>query len=292
MAVLDRGTSQFDGIANFRDVAASVNEYGHQRVLRLGQIYRSARPDMASASDRIKLTQHHALKTIIDLRSQTEHIEASKKLAGSPSTAQPAKIAGIQYREINLNGRGFERHLVWQLSYLNLAWLIVYMGLGYRLQGIGIIGRNVLLPRGLVGLGKDTIEHSGPELKAVFEVLADPDSYPVLIHCTQGKDRTGLVVALILLLCDIDLEAIGQDYVLSEEELRPEYEERMKEIRSIGLDESFAKCPDNFVREVAQFIESNHGNVERYLNRIGITNDQIDCIRMNFKNEASSEHLS
>ena len=41
------------------------------------------------------------------------------------------------------------------------------MGLGYRLEAIGILGRQVLQPRGLIGLGFDTIHHCGPELVSV-----------------------------------------------------------------------------------------------------------------------------
>lgn len=277
------GSAVFDNILNFRDVGVFVNQEQNNSVLRTGRIYRSARPDAASASDKTKLTQKYGLKTIIDLRSKTEHIEAAKKLASTTSTKsdnlEAAKIPGVRYAEVNLNGKGFERHIAWQLSYSNLARLATNMLLGYRLEGISIISKNVLLPRGLIGLGQDTLQHSGPEVKAVFDLLADPKSYPVLIHCTQGKDRTGLIVILVLLLCGIDVAAISKDYTISEKELEPEFEDRMKEIRSIGLDESFARCPETFVHKMAQFIHTQYGSVEAYLKSIGIRNQQIDQIR-------------
>lgn len=277
------GPAAFDNILNFRDVAVFINREQKESVLRPGKIYRSARPDSASPLDKKKLTQKYGLKTIIDLRSKTEHIEAAKKLASTTltkaDTPEAAKIPGIRYAEVNLNGKGFERHIAWQLSYSNLARLATYMALGYRLEGISIISKNVLLPRGLIGLGQDTLQHSGPEVKAVFDLLADPKSYPVLIHCTQGKDRTGLIVILVLLLCGVDTAAISKDYTISEKELQPEFEERMKEIRSIGLDESFARCPDTFVRDMAQFIDIQYGSVEAYLKSIGIQDQQVHQIR-------------
>lgn len=278
------GSAVFDNILNFRDVAVFVNREQNKPVLRPGKIYRSARPDSASASDKTKLTQKYGLRTIIDLRSKTEHIEAAKKLASTSASTQgdsreAAKIPGVRYAEVNLNGKGFERHIAWQLSYSNLARLATNMLLGYRLEGISIISKNVLLPRGLIGLGQDTLQHSGPEVKEVFDLLADPKSYPVLIHCTQGKDRTGLIVILVLLLCDVDATAISNDYTLSERELEPEFEERMKEIRSIGLDESFARCPKTFVHEMKQFINSRYGSVEAYLKSIGTQDQQVAQIR-------------
>lgn len=279
----------FDNILNFRDVAVSVNEEYGKSVLRPGRIYRSARPDSASKSDKTKLTQDYGLKTIIDLRSKTEHIEAAKKLAAASRTPsgpatkgdnlEAAKISGVRYAEVNLNGKGFERHIAWQLSYSNLARLATNMLLGYRLEGISIISKNVLLPRGLLGLGQDTLQHSGPEVKTVFDLLGNPESYPVLIHCTQGKDRTGLIIILVLLLCDVDATAISNDYTMSERELQPEFEERMKEIRSIGLDESFAKCPETFVHEMAKFIRSQYGSTEAYLKSIGVSDQQINQVR-------------
>lgn len=291
IVMTDRNNSPpvFDNILNFRDVAISVNRQHDKPVLRPGRIYRSARPDSASNLDKTKLTQEYGLKTIIDLRSKTEHIEAAKKLAAAsrtPTTTstksenlEAARMPGVRYAEVNLNGKGFERHIAWQLSYSNLARLATNMLLGYRLEGISIISKNVLLPRGLIGLGQDTLQHSGPEVKAVFDLLANPESYPVLIHCTQGKDRTGLIVTLVLLLCDVDVSAISNDYTLSERELESEFEERMKEIRSIGLDESFAKCPQTFVHEMAQFIGCQHGSVEAYLESIGVSSKQINQIR-------------
>ena len=281
-----------DKILNFRDVAAYINPREQKQQLRLGQLYRSARPDSASSSDKQKLQHDFGIKTIIDLRSKTEHIEAAQKLAkriqaSSATTAltpndkiaETVKIPGIRYAEINLNGKGFERHLVWQLSYGNLASLAAYMMFGYRLQGISIIGKNVLQKRGLIGLGQDTLQHSGPEIKQVFDVLANPASYPVLVHCTQGKDRTGLIVLLVLLLCGVNTKAITDDYTKSEPELAPEFEERMKEIASIGLDESFARCPKNFVEETVSFVISQYGSAERYLSGIGVSRKQLDSIR-------------
>lgn len=289
MTSTNDGPPVFDNILNFRDVAVSINREHDKPMLRPGKMFRSARPDSASSFDKTKLTQEYGLKTIIDLRSKTEHIEAAKKLAAAPRTPsttstksdnlEAARIPGVHYAEVNLNGKGFERHIAWQLSYTNLARLATYMLLGYRLEGISIISKNVLLPRGLLGLGQDTLQHSGPEVKAVIDLLADPESYPVLIHCTQGKDRTGLIVILILLLCGIDASAISNDYTMSEKELEPEFEERMKEIRSIGLDESFAKCPQTFVHEMAQFIDSRYGSTEAYLKSIGVSTQQINQVR-------------
>ena len=37
-------------------------------------------------------------------------------------------------------------------------------------------------------------------------MFVDEDNYPVLVHCIHGKDRTGLIVMLIMLLCSVEPE--------------------------------------------------------------------------------------
>lgn len=49
----------------------------------------------------------------------------------------------------------------------------------------------------------------------ILAILTDPASYPVAIHCSGGKDRTGIVVALLLALLGVCDEDIGADYALS-----------------------------------------------------------------------------
>lgn len=48
---------------------------------------------------------------------------------------------------------------------------------------------------------------------AVLRVFAKESSLPSLVHCAHGKDRTGVVIMLLLLICDTPHEAIVQDYV-------------------------------------------------------------------------------
>jgi len=284
--------SQFDNLLNFRDVGLHINTIVGSPILKTGLLFRSARPDECSPSDRAQLVNKYKVQTILDLRSKTEHINAAKKRsdtapasqsAAVPSSDRPedsaVHIPGVRYVYINLNGKGFERHLIWQLKYSSLAKLVFLMALGYRTQGISVLGKELMQPRGLIGLGLDTLDHSGPEIKEVFDVLADSTSWPIMVNCTQGKDRTGIVVLLVLLLCKVDLQAISQDYIKSEPELEPEKASRMEEISSIGLDESFAGCPPDFCERVVQHLAATYGGLQHYLNKIGVEVEQQDRLR-------------
>ena len=149
------------------------------------------------------------------------------------------------------------------------------------MEAIAILGREVMAPRGLNGLGKDSLDHSTSELREIFTLLADSTSYPTLIHCTQGKDRTGLVVALLLLLLDVPHGAISADYAASEKELESERESRMEEIRRVGLGEEFAGCPAGFVQEIAQHLQHVYGGVGGYLRRIGVDERTQEKVKRN-----------
>jgi hypothetical protein len=48
------------------------------------------------------------------------------------------------------------------------------------------------------------LDTSKSALAQALRLFADPGSFPVLIQCTHGKDRTGVVVLLLLLLCGAD----------------------------------------------------------------------------------------
>ena len=133
-------------------------------------------------------------------------------------------------------------------------------------------------PRGLIGLGLDSMDVCTQEVKQVFDVLADASNYPVLVHCTQGKDRTGLVVQLVLFLLGVPLEAINQDYLMTDGELDSEREERLKEIRSIGLDDSFPYCDKDMVENVNKHLLEK-GGIENYLDSCGVTEEMRNKVK-------------
>lgn len=287
-------------VLNFRDVGRNINEFTGKkytflyeyigvassntihRLLRKGVLFRSARPDDASAADRDALRDEFELKTIMDLRTKSEHVkqakkrEADKKLAAlqpDQKFAQDVQIPGIDYLKVNINGKGFERNLLWQLTWWQLIKLIVLMAFGYRMKAISILGTNVMLPRGLVGLGYDTLDHCQPELTNALTLLSQESTYPTLVHCTQGKDRTGIIVALLLFLLDVPIDAISYDYTMSEKELLPQREKMLGEIHEIGLSDEFAGCPKDWIYRVYGHINEKYGGIKPYLEHIGIGKD-------------------
>lgn len=282
--------SLLPSILNLRDVGRAADGSTGSVELTAGKLYRSARPDDATDADKAALVNKLHIKTVVDLRTKTEHIQAAQKHdalvpsseaipQSNAATAQPFHIPGLDYVEINFNGWPFSRSLISQLSWWDTGRLIYLMAAGYRTEAISILGTKVMTPEGLVGLAIRSINTCMDEVRQVFEVLAAEERYPVLLHCTQGKDRTGLAVQLVLMLLGAQQDAIDKDYMQSQEELQPEREERLKEIRSIGLADEFADCHPHLVAEVVQHLDNTYGGVQAYLERCGVSADKQEAVK-------------
>ncbi|KAL8764424.1 MAG: hypothetical protein Q9184_000129 [Pyrenodesmia sp. 2 TL-2023] len=245
----------------------------------------------------------YRIRTIIDVRSRTEYIQQGKiydaKVRNIVGTLQsevavaPMQIPDIQYHEIDLNGSSYERTLLRRLRYTSLAKLIALMTMGRRTEAISVLGKEVIQPRGLVGQARDSINSSGHESKQVFKILADAESHPVFFHCTSGKDRTGLVALLLLLILEIPLNVVSADYMASEGQLTSERELRLRELKAMGLSDDFADYPPNWVNDVHEHIRKIYGSIHGYLELIGVDQALRCKIRSNiFKNtEAKSSEV-
>lgn len=151
--------------------------------------------------------------------------------------------------------------------------------IGARTSAISILGREVMTPRGLLGLANDTMDASGPEIATGLRALLTPPSLPLLVHCTQGKDRTGLIVTLVLLMCDVPVDAIEFDYELTDEKLVEERGDRMVEIREMGLSEEFGRTVRGFVKGVKGHLDDKYGGLDKYLDKVGFGEEERREVR-------------
>ncbi|KAL1739567.1 protein-tyrosine phosphatase-like protein [Schizophyllum fasciatum] len=287
-------------ILNFRDVGETVNILHGSPVLRSGVLFRSAQPSTASDEDLAALTDTYKIKSVLDLRTQSEldvavrarhnsHITADFSSLNSTTSSSPPvdsiNVPKTRTYYASLTGRAFQLMLFWRLSWRSMGRLIYNMSTGNRLAGMAIIGSEAMAPRGLLGLATDTLSASSAEVKSMFTLLADPDTYPILAHCTHGKDRTGITIILLLLLCDINLDIIKADYMTTERELEPALDKRLNELRSLALPDEFLGCPPGFVPGLAAWLNEQHGGVEGYLEHIGVDNETIARVKSNLRKQ-------
>lgn len=120
-------------------------------------------------------------------------------------------------------------------------------------------------------------ERFGQALAAIADA-----SGPVVIHCMGGKDRTGLVAALLLRIAGVALDEIGHDYSLSGPNLAasrghwlddaPTDHERRRR-------EKLSQTPATAMARVIEEIERRYGTVEGYLEAAGVRPDQVERLR-------------
>ncbi len=127
-------------------------------------------------------------------------------------------------------------------------------------------------PVGLESLYRQVLTNCGWTLTAAVSVIADSGSQPVLVHCTAGKDRTGLVVALALEAAGVDRTAVVADYTQSALNLDGVWiNEAMSALVSRGvpispaLFEVLGGSPDHAMSRVLGWIDAQYGSVLAYL---------------------------
>jgi protein-tyrosine phosphatase len=100
------------------------------------------------------------------------------------------------------------------------------------------------------------------QYRRFFHILAEPDSAPLIFHCSAGKDRTGVAAALLLAALGVDRETIFQDYLLSGECLEGKYTKWIKSAPHLA---PFMTVDPRYIAAVFRYIDTGFGGVERYL---------------------------
>lgn len=120
-------------------------------------------------------------------------------------------------------------------------------------------------------------ERFGQALAAVAEAEG-----PVVIHCAGGKDRTGLVAALLLRLAGVSVAEIGEDYGLSGPNLagtRDQWLDSAPDERERRRREKLSTTPAIAMVRVIEDVEDRYGSVAGYLEAAGLRPEQIDQLR-------------
>ncbi len=117
---------------------------------------------------------------------------------------------------------------------------------------------------------------------SILRDLADARAYPALLSCAGGKDRTGLLVALLLSLARVPREHVVADYVLSRIDAA-----QVADIRELltadGHDArkvaAFLECRDETMEYTLDHLDRHYGGAEGYLREIGLSEEAVSAIR-------------
>ncbi|MFC7588736.1 tyrosine-protein phosphatase [Nonomuraea antimicrobica] len=103
------------------------------------------------------------------------------------------------------------------------------------------------------------------------------DHLPALVHCAAGKDRTGIVVALILDLLGVEHEAIVRDYALTAKAL-PDVLLMLGAALSDDLPPALMEAPESAMRTFLGVV-AGRGGAERILLANGLTRAHAERLR-------------
>jgi protein tyrosine/serine phosphatase len=126
------------------------------------------------------------------------------------------------------------------------------------------------------------LEHFKANVATAIRAVVNAPEGGVVVHCMGGKDRTGLVTALLLELAGVDHEQIAADYALSEERLRPRHELWFAEAETEAERERLrrvAQTPASSIAEVLAELRRRYGGVEGYLQAAGLSDDDLRLAR-------------
>ncbi|MGZ4352995.1 MAG: tyrosine-protein phosphatase, partial [Gaiellaceae bacterium] len=128
------------------------------------------------------------------------------------------------------------------------------------------------------------LEEHRPRFGEALAALADAPDGAVLVHCGGGKDRTGLVCALLLRLAGVGAETVAADYALSGPRmaaalerrwpLDPDADEAERRSRERAL-----HAPHDAMLRVLDGLEERYGGVDGYLRAAGLDDGRLARLR-------------
>jgi len=229
-------TLTVEGTFNFRDVGAYPARDGHPP--RPGVLYRSG------ALHDLRPVAALGIRTVLDLRGEADVERDAGPLGAVREVAEVRRLVNplIPLRVGDQSGH----------HYLNERF------------GPGISA----------GRYQGYLEIGAENLRAAFDAFASPEAFPAVVHCTAGKDRTGVVVGLVLDLLGVDAETIVADYALSNAAMPDLVAHLRGEPREASaLSESdLARfgAPEAAMRGFLAHVHEAHGSARALLTSVGV----------------------
>ncbi len=233
-----------DGLVNARDLGGLRTSDGH--VVRSRQVIRSDNPRSLTAQGQAALAQDVAPLLVVDLRMTAEVDREGYAIDHGPT------------RVVNLP-------------------MLPQSGVNQEQIDAGAADN-------LVEDYARQIEVNAGSIVEALRLIADPANRPVVIHCTAGKDRTGIVVALLLGILGVDGETIVADYHVTTANMAP----ILERIRNAQLyqDNGLATAPTwifeshpETMRAFLIAMEERYGSAEGWALDKGLSPEEVTRLR-------------
>ena len=231
-------------VFNFRDLGGYP---AGDRTVRWGKLYRADGIHRIDGADLARVASV-GMRTVVDLRTRAELVEHG---------SVPVERLGAGYHHLPLLERVWEREL---------------------LDG----ERDAV--QFLAGRYLDMLDQGASSIVKALTMIADPARLPLVFHCSAGKDRTGVLAAILLNILGVSDIDIAADYALS----RPAMHELAEWVRAERPDayESMAAPPPAFLdapplamRLFLDLARTEHGSLAGYLVSMGLDAGAPEALR-------------
>jgi protein-tyrosine phosphatase len=241
---------RFEACFNFRDLGGYPTRYGRQ--LRWKTLYRSDTLHRLTAAD-AQAFAALGLRTVIDLRSGTELAESGRLRtdAGTADWHHTPILENLHLRPPSDN------------------------------PAPPATPPEVLPPGEFYA---QILEEFGTSVAAAFKLLAAEEALPAVFHCTGGRDRTGMMAALVLELVGVEDDVIAEDYLLTQratdrtlswvEANEPDFAALVAQIPP----EARELRPD-VILGFLERVRVRHGSAAGFLGSVGLSEDEQESLR-------------
>jgi protein-tyrosine phosphatase len=231
---------------NFRDIGCHPTIDGGRT--RPGILFRSESPQFLERADARRLVEEVGLQLVVDLRFADEATsEGRGPLADSP----------VRYLNVPIVGAG---------------------GADTRLALLDDTDET------LAPYYVSYVQHTADGLLTIYRTLA-ADGLPALVHCAAGKDRTGVVIAVLLSALGVTDEAIITDYARTADAM-PQVLQLLGTARTYAAqiavqepDDVLAMANPNTMRAFLGWLSREYGSGRELLLDLGLEREVLDVLR-------------
>jgi protein-tyrosine phosphatase len=227
---------RFKSVINFRDLGGYKTRTG--RTVAWRRVFRSGEFSWITPEDYQRLKEEIKLATIIDLRS-TQEVEHQG--IGLFSEAE------VRYHNVpfsTVTSRVEDERLIKECTNMGQFYLYITKHKSF-----------------------------GNQIVRALEMIAEAENHPLVFNCAIGKDRTGILAAMLLSLVGVPDKDIIEDYTLS----GPYMEALLEQIKNDPkTSENVPQVPDYFWKAAPESMEifltalrKNHGSIPGYLESMG-----------------------
>lgn len=169
------------------------------------------------------------------------------------------------------------RSILSLLSWWRLVIVFFLGAIGMIQLASKMVVRNTAQRVGPLQLYLTFLDQQRPEIRFLFaDVFPVEKNYPLVVSCSLGKDRTGVVVALLLSVCGVSEEVIADDYAKTGELLSTSLKEMNS---SLGLGAEWSETRKDVMLAFLSELRQRHGGAHSFLETIGVPAASLQRIR-------------